>query len=171
MADTPEAIKKSIRTYMFVGGILFLGTIITVLVATIPALDVGKHGFDAMDCVLGLTIATGFTGLLHLGAAAFVAIGAYTFAILTCSIYPFQLSWSLAVLLAGLIGWLVGYSLGLPIMRLRGDYLAIVTLGFGEIVQDLLRNLDVITKGTQGINPLPGPNFSLSLTASIEPAG
>ena len=58
MADTPEAIKKSVRIYMFVGGVLFLGTIITVLVATIPALDVGKHGFDAMDCILGLTIAT-----------------------------------------------------------------------------------------------------------------
>jgi caa(3)-type oxidase subunit IV len=58
MADTPEAIKKSVRTYMFVGGILFLGTIITVLVASVEALDVGKHGFDAMDCILGLTIAT-----------------------------------------------------------------------------------------------------------------
>jgi caa(3)-type oxidase subunit IV len=58
MADTPEAIKKSVRTYIFVGGILFLGTIITVLVASVEALDVGKHGFDAMDCILGLTIAT-----------------------------------------------------------------------------------------------------------------
>jgi caa(3)-type oxidase subunit IV len=58
MADTPEAIKKSIRTYLFVGGILFAGTVITVLVATVPAFDVGKHGFDAMDCILGLTIAT-----------------------------------------------------------------------------------------------------------------
>jgi cytochrome c oxidase subunit 4 len=58
MADTPEAIKKSVRTYLFVGGILFLGTIITVLVASVEALDVGKHGFDAMDCILGLTIAT-----------------------------------------------------------------------------------------------------------------
>jgi caa(3)-type oxidase subunit IV len=58
MADTPEAIKKSVRTYMFVGGILFLGTVITVLIATVPALDFGRHGFDAMDCVLGLTIAT-----------------------------------------------------------------------------------------------------------------
>ena len=58
MADTPEAIKKSVRTYMFVGGILFLGTIITVLVASVEALDVGEHGFDAMDCILGLTIAT-----------------------------------------------------------------------------------------------------------------
>jgi caa(3)-type oxidase subunit IV len=58
MADTPEAIRKSIRTYMIVGGVLFLGTILTVLVATVPALDVGGHGFDIWDAVLGLAIAT-----------------------------------------------------------------------------------------------------------------
>jgi caa(3)-type oxidase subunit IV len=58
MADTPEAIKKSVRTYLFVGAILFIGTITTVLVATVPALDVGKHGFDKWDAVLGLLIAS-----------------------------------------------------------------------------------------------------------------
>ncbi|NQX01506.1 cytochrome C oxidase subunit IV family protein [bacterium] len=58
MADTPEAIRKSVRTYMFVGGVLFLGTILTVLVATVPALDVGEHGFDKWDAILGLTIAS-----------------------------------------------------------------------------------------------------------------
>ena len=58
MADTPEAIKKSVRTYMLVGSVLFIGTIITVLVATVPMLDVGIHGFDKWDCILGLTIAT-----------------------------------------------------------------------------------------------------------------
>lgn len=58
MADTPEAIKKSVRTYLFVGGILFVGTIITVLVATVPALDVGRHGFDKWDAILGLAIAS-----------------------------------------------------------------------------------------------------------------
>lgn len=57
MADTPEAIRKSIRTYLFVGGVLFLGTIITVLVATQPSLDFGRHGFDAMDAVVGFSIA------------------------------------------------------------------------------------------------------------------
>ncbi len=108
---------------------------------------------------LGLSVATGFTGLLHLGVAAFVAIGAYTFAIVTCSIYPFQIPWLCAVLLAGLVGMATGALLALPTMRLRGDYLAIVTLGFGEIVQDVLRNLDAITKGTQGINPLGGPTI------------
>lgn len=58
MADTPEAVRKSIRTYLFVGAVLFLGTVITVLVATVPALDVGHHGFDAWDAILGLAIAT-----------------------------------------------------------------------------------------------------------------
>ena len=58
MADTPEAIRKSIRTYMLVGAVLFAGTILTVMVATHPWLDVGVHGFDTMDCLLGLAIAT-----------------------------------------------------------------------------------------------------------------
>lgn len=57
MADTPEAIRKSIRTYLFVGAILFIGTVVTVMVATVPWLDVGHHGFDTMDAILGLAIA------------------------------------------------------------------------------------------------------------------
>lgn len=58
MADSPEAIKKSVRTYLFVGLILFVGTVVTVLVATVPALDVGRHGFDKWDAILGLAIAS-----------------------------------------------------------------------------------------------------------------
>jgi caa(3)-type oxidase subunit IV len=58
MADTPEAVRKSLRTYKFIGAVLFIGTILTVLVATVPWLDVGHHGFDMMDAILGLAIAT-----------------------------------------------------------------------------------------------------------------
>ena len=58
MADTPEAVRKSIRTYLLVGAALFVGTVITVLVATVPALDVGHHGFDVWDAILGLAIAS-----------------------------------------------------------------------------------------------------------------
>ena len=61
-------------------------------------------------------------------------------------------------MLTPLIGALAGLVLGAPTLRLRGDYLAIVTLGFGEIVQDVLRNLENITRGTQGINPLAVPD-------------
>jgi branched-chain amino acid transport system permease protein len=115
---------------------------------------------------LGLNIIAGFTGLLNLGSAAFMAVGAYTFAILTCPIYPFQVGFWFGALGAAVVGGLAGALLALPTMRLRGDYVAIVTLGFGEIVQDVLKNLDAVTKGTQGLNPvaapaLPGATFSV----------
>lgn len=108
---------------------------------------------------LGLNVVTGYTGLLNLGVAAFMAIGTYSYAISTCDIYPFQFGFWIALGLSAIIGFVVGIVLGLPTLRLRGDYLAIVTLGFGEIIQDSIRNLEVITKGTQGINPLPGPSL------------
>jgi len=108
---------------------------------------------------LGLTVVSGFTGLLNLGAAAFMALGAYAFSILTCPIYPFQVGFWPGLVAATVVGAGAGALVGLPAMRLRGDYLAIVTLGLGEIVQDVLKNLDVITKGTQGINPVAAPSF------------
>lgn len=106
---------------------------------------------------LGLNIVTGYTGILNLGASAFMAIGAYSFAILTCDIYPFQVGFWGGILVTLGIGSITGIILGLPTLRLRGDYLALVTMGFGEIVQNSLRNLESITKGSQGINPLPSP--------------
>jgi branched-chain amino acid transport system permease protein len=115
---------------------------------------------------LGLTIITGFTGVLHLGVAAFMAIGVYAYAICTCPIYPFQVGFTAGLIIATAIGALAGVVLGLPTIRLRGDYLAIVTLAFGEIAQDCLRNLESVTKGTTGLNPLPG---AFAHTASYHP--
>lgn len=106
---------------------------------------------------LGLNVVVGFTGLLHLGIAAFMAIGAYAYAILTVNIYPFQIGFWPAALAAMVITAIAGILLGGPTLRLRGDYLAIVTLGFGEIMRDVLKNLIPITKGTQTLNPLPRP--------------
>lgn len=106
---------------------------------------------------MGLNVVSGYAGLLNLGIAAFMAVGAYAFGILTCEIYPFQLGFWPAIALTIPIGALAGFVLGAPTLGLRGDYLAIVTLGFGEIVQDVLKNLEVVTKGTQGVNPLPAP--------------
>ena len=108
---------------------------------------------------LGLNVIVGYAGLLHLGVAAFMAIGVYAYAILSCDIYPFRIGFWWSLVLAPLICAVAGLMLGSPTLRLRGDYLAIVTLGFGEIVQDVLKNLDDITQGTQGINPLPPPSF------------
>ncbi len=108
---------------------------------------------------LGLNVLTGFTGLLNLGVAAFAALGAYAFAIATCDIYPFQVGFWPGLLVTLAVGAAAGFALGAPTLRVRGDYLAIVTLGFGEIVKDVLVNMEAITKGTQGINPLPPPNI------------
>jgi len=122
---------------------------------------------------LGLNIVVGWTGLLNLGIAAFMAIGAYAFGILTAEVYPFQVGFWWALVLAGAIGAFAGWLLGAPTLRLRGDYLAIVTLGFGEIVQDGLKNLQTITKGTEGINPLPQPTipFGGFATTVLEKVG
>jgi branched-chain amino acid transport system permease protein len=106
---------------------------------------------------LGLNVVVGYTGLLNLGIAAFFGIGAYITGILTVPMYPFQLGFFPALVLSALGAALAGVILGAPTLRLRGDYVAIVTLGFGEVVRYTLRNLDEITAGTRGLNPVPPP--------------
>nr|WP_282553515.1 high-affinity branched-chain amino acid ABC transporter permease LivM [Providencia sneebia] len=105
---------------------------------------------------LGLNVVVGLSGLLVLGYAGFYAIGAYTFALLN-HYYGFGFWESLPI--AGLTAALAGLLLGFPVLRLRGDYLAIVTLGFGEIVRILLLNNTEITGGPNGISQLPKPTF------------
>ncbi len=108
---------------------------------------------------LGLNIVVGYTGLLNLSAAAFFGIGAYTMGILTSPIYPFRWSFWAAAAVAPVTAAVAGVLLGAPALRLRGDYLAIVTLGFGEVLRVVLKNLDKVTKGTQGINPVAAPTW------------
>jgi len=112
---------------------------------------------------LGLNIVVGRAGLLDLGYAAFFGIGAFTGAMFSdCARCPMQhhLPWVLALLISGLFGAVFGVLLGTPVLRLRGDYLAIVTLGFGEIVRIALNNLDDVpilhTNLTNGPNGLFG---------------
>jgi branched-chain amino acid transport system permease protein len=100
---------------------------------------------------LGLNLLVGHAGLLNLGAGAFVAMGAFAFSILTAEVYPFQVGVAVGLAGAVLVAGAVGAVIAAPTLRLRGDYLAIVTLGFGEIAKDLLTNLDAITFGSQGI--------------------
>jgi len=101
---------------------------------------------------IGQNLITGYTGLLSLCQAGFFAIGAYTTAILTTgSGWSFWATLPIAALLASLCGVLIG----LPTLRLKGDYLAIATLGFGEIVKNVLNNWDSLTGGPMGIQRIP----------------
>ena len=105
---------------------------------------------------LGLNIVVGLAGLLDLGYVGFYAVGAYTYALLS-----HYLGWSfwICLPLAGMAAATFGFLLGFPVLRLRGDYLAIVTLGFGEIIRLFLRNLTDITGGPNGISSIPKPTF------------
>lgn len=105
---------------------------------------------------LGLNVIVGVAGLLFLGHAAFYAIGAYSYALLN---QYFGLGFWFALPLGGVFAALAGIALAFPVLRLRGDYLAIVTLGFGEIVRLLLENLSDITGGPSGISNIPRPGF------------
>jgi branched-chain amino acid transport system permease protein len=112
---------------------------------------------------LGLNIVVGFAGLLDLGYAAFFAIGGYTAAFLTSPQSPlfgiFQTNFYVAMALSFLVAAMFGIILGAPTLRLRGDYLAIVTLAFGEIVPRAFLNLEQWTKGSKGINPIGRPTI------------
>ncbi|CAN5155881.1 ABC transporter ATP-binding protein [soil metagenome] len=114
---------------------------------------------------LGLNVVVGFAGLLDLGYAAFFAIGAYTVGFLTSasSVLPYHdLNFWVAMGLAALVAGIFGVILGAPTLRLRGDYLAIVTLGFGEIVPLVIRNTPDLTHGILGIAPIGTPEVSLA---------
>jgi branched-chain amino acid transport system permease protein len=124
---------------------------------------------------LGLNIVVGFAGLLDLGYVAFYAVGAYFYAILASPQFGIHLPyWALLPMGAG-IACLFGVLLGAPTLRLRGDYLAIVTLGFGEIIRIFLNNLNApvnITNGPQGINMVdPVRLAGHALTRPIEILG
>ncbi|MCO5083796.1 MAG: branched-chain amino acid ABC transporter permease [Rhizobiaceae bacterium] len=100
---------------------------------------------------IGLNIVIGYAGLLDLGFVAFYAVGAYTYGLLASPQLDLHLPFLLIVVIAALAGMITGILLGIPVLKLRGDYLAIVTLGFGEIIRIVINNMDWLTGGPQGI--------------------
>jgi branched-chain amino acid transport system permease protein len=122
-----------------------------------------RYGLDLGILVLtyvmlgwGLNIVVGLAGLLDLGYVAFYAVGAYSYALLSTT---FGLSFWVCLPLAGLLAAFWGVLLGFPVLRLRGDYLAIVTLAFGEIIRVVLLNWVSLTGGPNGISGIPRPSF------------
>lgn len=152
MTTESELNKKKLRTITLILAVVALAL---PLVANNYVLNTFSDVWFYVVLCLGLNIVVGYAGLLDLGYAAFFAVGAYTTAILTSSFgFNFWLTIPFAILFAAISGVLIGG----PTLRLRSDYLAIVTLGFGEIVRLTARNLE-ITGGTKGIYGIERPFF------------
>jgi branched-chain amino acid transport system permease protein len=154
-------------------GCLTLGLVMPIL-GTINSyyLEIATQVGIFVALALGLNIVVGLAGLLDLGYVAFYAVGAYTWAIFGSpqaakflpewfGSFPLSGSWFFVFLILAVgAGALAGILLGLPVLRLRGDYLAVVTLGFGEVIRVLANNLDKpinLTNGPQGITPIARP--------------
>ncbi|MBN1429479.1 MAG: ABC transporter ATP-binding protein [Anaerolineae bacterium] len=147
----------------FLRGLTGLLIIALLVIPLIPfqqqALWVRVIGYTGLYIVLGLglNVILGFGGLLHLGFVTFYAIGAYTYAILASDLFGYHLSFWVVLPLAATLAAFTGILLGIPVLRTRGDYLAIITLGFGEITRILITNLRSLTKGSQGIIGIDDP--------------
>jgi branched-chain amino acid transport system permease protein len=131
-------------------------------------IDVGTNILIYVILGWGLNIVVGLAGLLDLGYVAFYAVGAYTVGILSSD---FGLGWWECLPLAGLFAAAFGIVLGFPVLRLRGDYLAIVTLGFGEIIRIVIINWVSVTQGPNGIGGIPRPTFFGMPLSAVAPEG
>ena len=149
---------------------LFLTILIIASALVFPFMpEVDRRLVDLATLVLiyvmlgwGLNIVVGLAGLLDLGYVAFYAVGAYTFALLG-TVYDWSFWTCLPI--AGAVAAMFGILLGYPVLRLRGDYLAIVTLGFGEIIRIILTNWVALSGGPNGIAGIPRPTlFGLEFT-------
>lgn len=136
--------------------LLIVFAIIWPFTASRGAVDVATLALIYIMLGLGLNIVVGFAGLLDLGYVAFYAVGAYTYALLG---QYFGLSFWQCLPLCLMLAAATGCLLGFPVLRLRGDYLAIVTLGFGEIIRLLLNNLDDLTGGPDGVLGIDKPTL------------
>ncbi len=135
---------------------IIIGLLIFPFMSSRGAVDIATLTLIYVMLGLGLNVVVGLAGLLDLGYVGFYAVGAYTYALL--NMY-FGVSFWVALPVAGGLAALFGFLLGFPVLRLRGDYLAIVTLGFGEIIRILLNNWTELTGGPNGIARIPKPTL------------
>src|SRR5258708_9146423 len=149
---------------LFDGASRFAGPTLLIFALLVPVLfyqnryllDLGILVLTYVMLGWGLNIVVGLAGLLDLGYVAFYAVGAYSYALLATH---FELSFWICLPLAGTFAAFWGVLLGFPVLRLRGDYLAIVTLAFGEIIRLVLLNWQNLTGGPNGIASIPRPSF------------
>ena len=174
-ADLPNDRRAALAATLAIGIVLAVAPFVIGATAGSTWLRIVDFALLYIMLALGLNIVVGFAGLLDMGYIAFYGVGAYLYALLASP--QFGLHWPLwAILPAGAaLAGLFGVILGAPTLRLRGDYLAIVTLGFGEIIRIFLNNLNApvnITNGPQGISGIdPIRVGGVSLAKPIEVLG
>ena len=150
-----EQVRKLVRVFAAVA-VLFALTLPFLPFSNRYVMDVGTLIVTYVMLGWGLNIIVGYAGLLDLGFVAFYAVGAYSYAL---GAQYLGVSFWLALPFAGLLAASFGLILGFPVLRLRGDYFAIVTLGFGEIIRIILINWYDVTNGPDGISGIPRPDF------------
>ncbi len=153
--------KKTLRDY----GINFVAVVIAYFAfRLIMAADLISNyvegvlvfAFINIIVAISLNIATGYLGQLALGHAGFMAVGAYTAGLFVKAVeWPLYIEMVAALILAGAVAGIFGLLIGIPALRLRGDYLGIVTLGFGEMIRYTINNLGKITGGASGLKRIP----------------
>jgi len=169
----PETLRERVRVFsdnhrsMTILVVMFFVSLLLVILPQLPPLNLllpAQPWYDAfanagvyMLLAMGLNVVVGLAGLLDLGYAAFFAIGAYTYAYSNSPFSGLDLPFFPMLFVGALIAATFGIALGAPTLRLRGDYLAIMTLGFGEIVPIVFLNLDPYTRGTNGISGIFRP--------------
>ena len=161
--------REQPRLYRIGSWLLLAAVLVLPFVASRSVVDLATLTLIYVILGLGLNVQVGLAGLLDLGFVGFYAIGAYGYALLNQYL---GLSFWQALPLAGLLAAGFGFLLGFPVLRLRGDYLAIVTLGFGEVIRILLNNLTTWTGGPNGISGIPKPTlFGLEFARKADEAG
>src|ERR1700738_3651640 len=188
MPTIRERLQGTAERRAFIVVLLVLGILFPLIDGTAGDIDAAANALAFAILALGLNIVVGFAGLLDLGYAAFFAIGAYTYGILASyQVQPewsgfweplqwlglvarlpgtggpdhvhFTVSFWLMLPVSALVAAFFGVLFGAPTLRLKGDYLAIVTLGFGEIVPIVARNTASLTNGAAGLNGVASPSF------------
>jgi len=168
VVDHPAGfIRRNFSTIAFVALVLYPPVVLALFGVQGSLKYIDNFGIQILIYVMlawGLNIVVGLAGLLDLGYVAFYAVGAYSYALLSTH---FGLSFWILLPLSGILAAFWGIILGFPVLRLRGDYLAIVTLAFGEIIRLVLINWTDVTQGTFGISGIPKVTlFGLKFDAS-----
>ena len=154
--DTVKAVFGKLGRFVAPALLVFAIAVPIIFYGNRYLLDLGILVLTYVMLGWGLNIVVGLAGLLDLGYVAFYAVGAYSYALIATT---FGLSFWICLPLAGILAAFWGVLLGFPVLRLRGDYLAIVTLAFGEIIRLVLINWQSLTGGPNGISGIPRPSF------------